>query len=49
MGRSLWRRPRPLPPTLGLAMPPEGPLPPLGTMRTGTEASARAGAFYLLV
>ena len=44
MGRALWRRPRPLPPTLVLAVPPEGPLLPLRLMRTGTEASVLASA-----
>ena len=47
MGRASWCRPRPLPPTLVLATPPEGPLLPLGSMKTGTEASVLADALLL--
>lgn len=40
MGRAIWCRPRHLPPALALAVALGGRLVPLGTMRTGTEASA---------
>lgn len=45
MCRALWCRPRHLPPALALAVALGGPPAPLGTMRTGTEASALAAAF----
>ena len=47
MGRASWCRPRPLPSTQVLAMPPEAPLLPLDLTRTGTEASVLADALLL--